>query len=179
MMALAPKCSISPTTSSQISVTESLDVLELSAKVPRISVETQNETIPFLDSQEHQETPLPESQPKLTTAQSKISPIISLDLPLEEMEIFHVGKCRCEKLNLCKVEGNALLNIGILEGALAEVSVCMFCSKGRLTFYRMSYNRGLALHYYIVCDQCSVTTPIYSLPQDSTPHSDTDNTIKF
>ena len=51
MLALAPECSIAPTTSSQISVTESLDVLELSAKVPRISVETQNETIPFLDSQ--------------------------------------------------------------------------------------------------------------------------------
>ena len=96
MVALAPECSIAPTTSSQISVTESLDVLELSAKVPRISVETQNETIPFLDSQEHQETPLPESQPKLTTAQSKISPIISPNLPLEEMEIFHVGKSRGE-----------------------------------------------------------------------------------
>ena len=57
-----------PTTSSQTSVTESLDVLELSAKVPRISVETQNEIIPFLDSQEHQETLLPEGQPKLTPA---------------------------------------------------------------------------------------------------------------
>ena len=172
MVALAPECSIAPTASSQISVTESLDVLELSAKVPRISVETQNETISFLDSQEHQETPLPESQPKLRTAQSKISPIISPNLPLEEMEIFHVGKSRGEKQNLCRFEGNA-------KGALAEVSVCKFCSKGRLIFYRTSYNHGLALHYYIVCDQCFVATPFYTLPQDSTPHSDTHNTIKF
>ena len=74
---------------------------------------------------------------------------------------------------------NAILNIGILEGALAEVSVCKFCRKGRLTFYRTSYNHGLALHYYIVCDQFFVATPFYTLPQNSTPHSDTDNTIKF
>ena len=72
-VALASEYAPVPTNSSQISVKECLDVLELSAKVPRISVETQNETIPFLDSQEHQETPLSESQPRLTTAQSKIS----------------------------------------------------------------------------------------------------------
>ena len=62
-----------PTTYIQTSVTESHDVLELSAKVPRISVETQNEIIPFFDILEHQETLLPESQPKLTTAQTIIS----------------------------------------------------------------------------------------------------------
>ena len=173
-VALAPEYSPVPTTSSQTSVTESLDVLELSAKVPRISVETQNEDIPFLDRQEHQETPLPESQPKHTTAESKISKGIVNELPLEEMEIFVVGKSRGEKQKLCKVEGNAFLNVGILEGALAEVSVCKFCRKGR----RTSYSHGLALHYYIVCDQCFVATPFYTLPQNRTD-SDTDNTIKF
>ena len=166
------------TTSSQTSVTESLDVLELSAKVPRISVETQKETIPFLDSQEHQEILLLETQPMLTTAESKISKLVLDDVLFEEMEVFVVGKSRGDNVKLCRVGGNALLNIGILEGALAEVSVCKFCSKGRLTFYRTSYTNGLTLHYYIVCDQCLVATPFYTLPQNSSP-SDTDNTIKF
>ena len=44
-VALAPEYPPVPTSSSQTSVTESLDVLELSAKVPRISEETQNENI--------------------------------------------------------------------------------------------------------------------------------------
>ena len=177
------------TNSRQTSVTESLDVLELSAKVPRISVETQNETIPFLDSQEnetipfldsgeHQEILLPETQPKLATAESKISKLVLDDVPFEEMEVFVVGKSRGDNVKLCRVGGNALLNIGILEGALAEVSVCKLCSKGRLTFYRTSYNNGLALHHYNVFDQCLVTTPFYTLPQNSSP-SDTDNTMKF
>ena len=94
------------------------------------------------------------------------------------MEIFVVGISKGEKQKLCSVEGNALLNVGILEVSLAEVSVCKFCCKGRLTFYRTSYNHGLALHYYIVCDQCFVATPFYTLPQNQT-RSDTDNTIKF
>ena len=50
-VAISPENSPVPTTSSQTSVTESLDVLELSAEVPRISVETQNDDIPFLDRQ--------------------------------------------------------------------------------------------------------------------------------
>ena len=177
-VALAPEYSAIPTTSSQTSVTESLDVLELSAKVPRFSAETQIQIVPFLDSQEQQETPLPENQPKLTTAQTKISKSSVEDLPLAEMEIFVLGKPRGEKKNLCRVEGNALLNVGILEGALAEVSVCKFCRKGRLTFYRTSYNHGLALHYFIVCDQCFMATPFYTLPQNNSP-SDSDTKIKF
>ena len=188
-VALAHENALLPTNSSQTSVTESLDVLELSAKVPRISVETQNEsipfldsqeneTIPFLDSQEHHEILLPESQPKLTTAESKISKLVLDVVAFEEMEVFIVGKSRGDKIKLCRVEGNAILNVGILEAALEEVSVCKFCRKGRLTFYRTSYTNGLALHYYIVCDQCLVATPFYTLPQNSAP-SDTDNTIKF
>ena len=70
------------------------------------------------------------------------------------------------------------MNVGILEGALAEVSVCKFCRKGRLTFYRTSYTNGLDLHYFIVCDQCLAATPFYTFPQNSAP-SDTENTIKF
>ena len=50
-VAISPENSPVSTTSIQTSVTESLDVLELSAKVPRISVETQNDDIPFLDRQ--------------------------------------------------------------------------------------------------------------------------------
>ena len=177
-VALAHEYTPVPTTSSQISVTESLDVLELSPKVPRVSVETQNEIIQFLDSQGHQETPLPEGEPNLATARSKISKGFVEDFPLEELEIFVVGKSRGEKQILCRVEGNALLNVGILERALAEVSVCKFCTKGRVTFYRTTYNHGLALHYYIVCDQCYIATHFYTLPQNRS-HSDTDNTIKF
>ena len=44
---LAPEYSPVPTTSSQTSVTESLDILELSAKVPRVCEETQNKIIAF------------------------------------------------------------------------------------------------------------------------------------
>ena len=131
-----------------------------------------------MDSQENQATPLPEDQPKLTTAQSKIFRVIVDDLPFEQMEIFVVGKSRGEKQNLCRVEGNGLMDVGILEGALAEISVCKFCGKGRLSFFRTSYNNGLALHYFIVCDECFAAIPFYTLPQNNTP-SGTDNTIKF
>ena len=81
---LAHEYSPVPTTSSQTSVTESLDILELSAKVPRVCEETQNKIIAFSDSQEHQATLLPEEQPKLTTAQSRISRVIVDDLPFRK-----------------------------------------------------------------------------------------------
>ena len=75
---------------------ESFDVLEISAMVPRISEETQNEIVQFLDSQEHQDTALPEDQPKLTTAHSKISRVTVDDLTFEQMQIFVVGKSYLE-----------------------------------------------------------------------------------
>ena len=50
-VAIAPEYSPVPTTCRQTSVTESLDILELSTKVPRVSEETQNKIITFLDSQ--------------------------------------------------------------------------------------------------------------------------------
>ena len=83
-VALDPEYYPVPINSCQTSVTESLDILELSAKVPRYSEENQNRIITFCDSQEHQATPLPEGQHKLTNAQSKISRFIVDDLPFEE-----------------------------------------------------------------------------------------------
>ena len=61
------------------------------------------------------------------------------------------------------------MDVGILEGALAEISVCKFCGKGRLSLYRTSYNHCLALHYFIVCNECFAAIPFYTLPQNSTP----------
>ena len=72
-----------------------------------------------------------------------------------------------KNIHYVEYKGMHFLNVGILEGALAEVSICKFCRKGRLTFYRTSYTNGLTLHYYIVCDQCLVATPFYTLPQTS------------
>ena len=70
------------------------------------------------------------------------------------------------------------MDIGILEGSLTDISVCQFCGKGRLSFYRTSYSPGLALHYFLVSDECFEAVPFYTLLQHST-HPDTDNTTKY
>ena len=50
--------------------------------------------MPFSDNQGHQNTPLPETQPKVTTAQTKVSPVSAEDVPFEEKEIFVVGRSK-------------------------------------------------------------------------------------
>ena len=71
-----------------------------------------------------------------------------------------------------------LAAITILEGALAEISVCKFCSKDRLSFYRTTYVNGPAKHYYIICNQCFAATLFYTLPKVVSPPG-IDNTLVF
>ena len=96
-----------PTSSSQISETESLDVLELAPKFSKLSGERPSGFIPLpaQGSQGHQNIPLQETQPKLTTAQAKISSVAPEIIPYQEIEIFENGKSKGVTKKLYKVEG--------------------------------------------------------------------------
>ena len=58
-------------------------------------------------------------------------------IPFEEIEIYEHGRSKGVIKSLSKVEGNALLDIETLENALSSISVCKFCIKGSLSFYKL------------------------------------------
>ena len=85
------------------------------------------------------------------------------------------GKPVIKKLG--NVEGQSLIDIGILQNNLVDIAVCKFCKRGRLEFFQSVYTNGIVKHYYIICDHCRNFPDFYMLPKSSS--SDIDNKIMF
>ncbi|KAI6655379.1 hypothetical protein LOD99_2214 [Oopsacas minuta] len=93
-------------------------------------------------------------------------------------EIFVVGKDNPIIKSLAKAEGQALVDIGILEASLSAAALYKNCKRGNLKCFQSSFVNGITKHYYIICDHCRHSSEFYKLPR-SLQSTDSDNIIMF
>ena len=107
--------------SSQISITEDFDEMDLASKLVRLEdsfSEKSRRVEIFLDSQN--------SSPKLTTAEQKISLVGKKRTKYDDATIFSIGSTVPSVKCLSKVEGTGLFDIGILESHLSLLAGVSF-----------------------------------------------------